>query len=270
VEVRGLRLHVREAGPPAGPPVLVLHGIMGHGREWDVLTSALAPAHRVLALDMRGHGRSEWADDYRVPVLAADAAALLERLGRAGVTVIGHSLGAMAAALLAADRPELVARAVLLDLPFDAIGDPSGLGWLRYALRGLGAAVYAEPETAVEEWLAADPFARHGLMRHYIAHVLVRGSDGRWRYRFDASGLARLAERGFDAEAIWAAVDRLTVPALVVRGARSEFLSAATAAEAARRAGDARVAEIPDAGHDLGVQRPEAVAAEVIDFLAGR
>ena len=60
VRINGLGLHCREIGDPVAPTLFFLHGIMGHAREWDGLVTALASDFRVLAVDQRGHGESEW------------------------------------------------------------------------------------------------------------------------------------------------------------------------------------------------------------------
>src|SRR5690606_27659276 len=108
-------LHHRESGSGT-PPVIVLHGIMGHAREWDVLVAALATRHRVVAVDQRGHGESDWATEYTATAMGRDVAGLVERHGLAPVDLIGHSLGGMVAAVCAAERPELVRRLVLVDV----------------------------------------------------------------------------------------------------------------------------------------------------------
>jgi len=266
--VNGLRLHHREWGDPLAPPVLVLHGIMGHSREWDVLTAALAERFHVFAVDQRGHGESAWAPDYSVDALAADLVGLVRRVAVAPVRLVGHSLGGMASLVTTADRPDLVERLVLVDVGPETLSSPWGRDELPGMLSGLAETSYADPRDAVDEWLEGDPLAREPLVRHYVTHCLVRGADGRWHWRFDGHGLARQAVTGFVTEArLWDAVDRVRVPTLLVRGEHSTLLTRDAADRTVRRLADGRLVEITGGGHDLGVERPEAVTDAVRAFL---
>jgi pimeloyl-ACP methyl ester carboxylesterase len=165
--VRGLRLHLREAGDAAAPAVLVLHGIMGHAREWDTLTDALAEDLHVLAVDQRGHGESDRGSAYTLAELAADLAALIRVLGLPRAHVVGHSLGAMAAARCAAEHPELVDRLVLIELPPDVPGTPDARELAAW-ITGLATVTYPDAGQAVDEWLAGNPLADPAHLRHYV------------------------------------------------------------------------------------------------------
>jgi pimeloyl-ACP methyl ester carboxylesterase len=268
VRVNGLRLHYRELGDPEAPPVLVVHGIMGHSWEWDTLLAALADDFRVLAVDQRGHGASDWAADYSAAVLADDLTELISRVAPAPVGLIGHSLGGMAAVLVAARRPDLVERLVVIDVGPETLSSDFGTAELPEVLAAMARATYSDPEEALQEWLAGDPFAREPLLRHYVEHCLVARADGRLVWRFDGAGLARQAAAGITTEQqLWDAVDRIAAPTLLVRGEQSPLLSRASADRVVRRLARGRLVEIAGGAHDLGVQRPEVVAARTLEFL---
>ncbi|MFC8528913.1 alpha/beta fold hydrolase [Nocardia sp. NPDC057227] len=115
VEVRdGVRINVRELG--AGRPVLLIHGWSLSGETWDRQLRVLAEAgHRVLAVDLRGHGGSDAPlDGYGIDSLAADAADVLAARGVTAAAVVGWSLGGMVALRLAHEHPALVERVVLV------------------------------------------------------------------------------------------------------------------------------------------------------------
>ncbi|MFR9805239.1 alpha/beta fold hydrolase [Pseudonocardia sp. RS010] len=268
VRVNGLRLHYRELGDPAAPAVLMVHGVMGHSREWDTLLAALAPGFRVLAVDQRGHGASDRASDYSAAALADDLGELIVRSGAAPVRLLGHSLGGMAALLLAARRSDLVERLVVIDIGPETLRSGFAAEELPAVLAAMAEASYRSPQEAVEEWLAGDPYAREPLLRHYVEHCLVRRGDGRLGWRFDAAGLARQAETGFATESqLWSAVDRVCVPTLLVRGEHSPLLSRDHADRVVQRLEHGRGVVVHDGAHDLGVQQPETVAALVGGFL---
>lgn len=266
LSIDGLRFHYRDVGDPAAPAVIVLHGIMGHAREWDTLVTALVASHRVIVVDQRGHGLTDWADEYTAAAMADDLIAVIERLNLSRPAVIGHSMGGIAAMVAAARRPELIARLVVVDIGPDTVSRDVAAE-VAASVRVLGAASYANVDEAYAEW-SANPLARPTLLRHYVEHCLRRRLDGRLAWRFDGRGLIALFD-GVSERELWDAVDRIACPTLVVRGEHSPLLSPAAAEEMVARLGHAGVATIADGGHDLGVEQPEAVAAAVLEFLDG-
>lgn len=109
ITVGDLALHYTDVG--AGDPVVLLHGQGGRGDVWDLQVAALAPDHRVVCPDLRGHGDTTVTPrPYTMAQLAADVAAMIRGLGLGPCAVLGHSLGGMVALQLALDAPALVRR----------------------------------------------------------------------------------------------------------------------------------------------------------------
>lgn len=265
--VNGLRLHYRETGPANGAPVIVLHGIMGHAREWDHLVGALAMHFRVIAVDARGHGQSDWVADYSAESMAHDLVGLVHHLQLRRVRLVGHSMGGITALLCAAERPDLVDQLVLIDIGPDSLTSERAAGDIVHMLAAFTDARYRAPDEAIDEWLAGNPLASPAAVRHYVEHNLVRGPDDLYVWRFDARRLGGFL-RDTQAEwRLWKAVDLVRAPTLLIRGARSDVLSATTAEEMVRSLTDGSLCEIPDAGHDIGVEQPAAAAAAVLAFL---
>lgn len=117
VEVGGIRLAYRVSGVPDAPPLVLVHALGENADDWATVTPELARRHRVYAVDLRGHGRSDWPGDYSLELMRADVLGLLDALGLDRVDVIGHSLGGIVAYLVAAERPHRVRRLVLEDVP---------------------------------------------------------------------------------------------------------------------------------------------------------
>jgi len=110
----GVELFYSEHG--TGPPVLAIHGWSCDSNDWMWQIPALEPTHRVIAVDLRGHGRSSVpASGYTPSRFAADLAGLLEQLGAGPVVAMGHSLGTVVATTLAVEHPGLVCALVLSD-----------------------------------------------------------------------------------------------------------------------------------------------------------
>src|SRR4051812_26692621 len=93
IMLNGLRFHYRDWGDRAAPPLVLLHAYTMHARTWDTVARGLAHRFRVLALDQRGHGESEWSSDYHEQRLIADMAAFADALGLATSPVVGFSIG---------------------------------------------------------------------------------------------------------------------------------------------------------------------------------
>ncbi|MEU8241218.1 alpha/beta hydrolase [Actinoplanes missouriensis] len=98
------------------PPAVLLHATGRTGRDWDVIASGLCHDRRVHAVDLRGHGASDWPGTYRLELFARDVAGILDKLDLGAVDLVGHSLGGLVACQVAADRPGHVRRLVLEDI----------------------------------------------------------------------------------------------------------------------------------------------------------
>lgn len=250
----GVRLACADYGGNA-PPVLLLHGLAGHAREWDSTAAWLSPGYRVLAPDARGHGRSERRpEDVSPGAFARDAAWWLERRARGPAVVVGQSLGGITAMLLAAEHPERVRALVVAEATPEA--EPSAVD-------------------AVARWLASwpVPFASYGealaffggqtLRARAWSTGLERRAGGLWP-AFDAdvlaAALAASQEHGH-----WDAWERVACPVLIVRAS-----AGASRDEALRMVSlqpRARLAEIADAGHDVHLDQPERWRSVVLEFM---
>lgn len=119
-----MTLHTTQYGPAGGTEALAIHGITANGRSWDAVAAQL-PAYHLIAPDLRGRGRSgELPGPFGLRAHAADLASSMDADGRAPRVVAGHSMGAFVAVLLAARRPDLVGRLVLVDGGFPLVLPP--------------------------------------------------------------------------------------------------------------------------------------------------
>ena len=99
-----------------GPPVFLLHGLYGSGRNLGVVARGLADRFRVVSLDLRNHGASPWAEPMTYRAMEADVAAAIEAESGAPVHIVGHSMGGKTAIAVALARPELVDRLAIVDI----------------------------------------------------------------------------------------------------------------------------------------------------------
>jgi lipase len=115
-----MRLHVHEWGDPNAPAVVCLHGVTGHGERYRRLAERW-PGFRVIAPDLRGHGRSDWEPPWTFPTHVADLVDTIDALGLDRPDWVGHSFGGRLVLELAAAHPERIRRAVLLDPAIDLL-----------------------------------------------------------------------------------------------------------------------------------------------------
>jgi pimeloyl-ACP methyl ester carboxylesterase len=117
VDVDGIELTYRTAGAAGLPVLVLLHALGEDSSTWNAVVEALAPAHRVYALDLRGHGGSSQPGAYSLEVMRSDVLGFLHALDLDDVCLIGHSLGGAVAYLVAAAEPKHVRRLVLEEPP---------------------------------------------------------------------------------------------------------------------------------------------------------
>lgn len=209
-----MQLHVYAWGESDAPRVVCLHGVTGHGRRFRKLAEERLSGYRVLAPDLRGHGRSSWDEPWTLDEHVGD---LLETFTEPAAW-IGHSFGGRLALEAIARRPDLVERAVLLD---PAIYVPAEFAE-QYASQERQEKVYTSVDEAVERWAGLFHTPREILEEEMREH-LVAGADGGLRYRYSQPAAAEihiaLSTRPPPFE-------QLRVPTLLVVGAESKLVSA--------------------------------------------
>ncbi|WP_107103616.1 MULTISPECIES: alpha/beta hydrolase [unclassified Streptomyces] len=256
------------APAPGAPGVLLLHGLMGHAGHWAPAVRRLTGGHRIVALDQRGHGASgkPAAGPFTREAYVADAAAVVEQLGLGPVTLVGHSMGALTAWQLAAERPDLVRALVICDMRASALGAASQRAWQDW-FRGWPAPFPSLP--AVHRWFGdEDPWVEtpHPARGAFFAEVMAEHPDG-WRPVFDPEQMLTSRETWVH-DAHWDSLAQVRCPTLVVRGLDGE-LGRAEAQEMVRVLPRGAYAEVPDAGHLLHYTHPEAWSEAVEPFLNG-
>ena len=206
-------LHVHEWGDPAAPPVLCLHGVMAHGRRFRRLAEERLTHFRVLAPDLRGHGRSGWEPPWTIAQHVEDLRETLEAAGVERATVIGHSFGGRLTLELTAVG--LAERIVLLD---PVVWVPPAI-MLERAEQARHDRSFANEDEARAERAELSPLAPRELIDEEFREHLVQGEDGRLRFRYSqaavVAALGELSQRPPD----W---ELLQVPALLVVGADTD------------------------------------------------
>ncbi|WP_235907876.1 alpha/beta fold hydrolase [Siccirubricoccus phaeus] len=240
-----------------GPPVAILHGLFGSAQNWGAIQKALAPRHRVLAVDLPNHGASPHSPDMSYPAMAA---AVAERL-REPMALLGHSMGGKVAMALALAQPERVTRLVVADMA-PVTYPPS-------AMRGYVAAMQAvelRPGlTRREADAALAPAVDSPAERGFLLQNLRFGEGApAWRLGLEEIAAAMPVLESFpDFDAPYKG------PVLVVSGERSGYVRPASHAAFRALFPHVEFAVVPDAGHWLHAENPKAFLGLIEPFLAG-
>ncbi|SHL73851.1 alpha/beta fold hydrolase [Phytopseudomonas punonensis] len=253
-EHRGCRLFFEEYGE--GSPVLLIHGLGSSTLDWELQIPVLAAQHRVIALDVRGHGRSDKPRQrYRISDFAGDAAALIEHLGLAPVHLVGISMGGMIGFQLGVDSPHLLRSLTVVNSgpevkakkPADYLEIAkrwtlSRLLSLDTIAKALGKMLFPKPEQA----------------------ELRRKVEERWPRNDKRAYLASL-----DAIIGWGVRERLsriTCPTLVISADR-DYTPVAQKQAYVDELSDARLLVIADSRHATPLDQPEHFNRSLLAFL---
>ncbi|MFP4352191.1 MAG: alpha/beta fold hydrolase [Puniceicoccaceae bacterium] len=260
-ENRKGKIHARvlSAGG-GGPPVVILHGLLGSSRNWLTAGAALGGDRPVYAVDLPDHGGSAWSDEPSFAGMAGRVAAWAEGEGLAGADWIGHSLGGKVALRIASDRPGFVRRLVLVDI-FPKVYTPHHAGDLE-AMAALGPDDLADRRTADRALAAEVP---DWALRQFILTNLVRSPDGGFRWQVNLKGLRRnlpgLAGLPYEGR------PPVRTPALLVYGGRSGFVRREDLDRLDSWFADARAECIPESGHNPHIEAREEFVRTVRGFL---
>ncbi len=269
LELDGMRFHYTEWGSPTAPPVVMLHGLNVQCHTWDPIAKELSAEHHVIAMDMRGHGDSDWArSGYRVHSMARDVHGLIDALGLGPPDLVGHSAGVRVAIAVAGERPETVRRLALSDA--GPANSPSGAVAMRdfiqatTNLRG-----FRNEQEAREFYLGFHPEWREDFIDLHVKYQLRRNWAGKLVPKADPdvqwiTGSVSLP----DVEYLWKMSALLTMPTMLLVGRRSNVLDEAVVGKMLATMPNAEVRWF-DTGHYVPREAPEEFTKVLAEFLGG-
>ena len=269
VEVEGLKLHYLDWGGDADKHTfLLLHGGAAHAHWWDGVAPLLTTHGRVLALDFRGHGQSQWdrSGVYGPPAYLKDVRGLIEHLGTR-VVLVGHSMGGAVAQWVAVTYPELLEALIIVDAPHGPPPLFRRLMW-RWRRRSHGG-VRPELRSAddiIKKFRLQPP--QTTLTRLEIERLALHGAEqlpnGTWAFRFDPE---TRAWRKHGRKMTRPKIRQIKMPTLLLRGDQSALVSASHVARMHRKIRGSVLKEIPRAFHHVPLDNPGDTAAAIIEFV---
>jgi esterase len=275
VEVGGLRLHYQEWGNAAAPAIVMVHGFGVSGHMFDEFADRAQDTYRLIAIDQRGHGDSDWASDgdYTREAFVRDLEGFREALALERFILVGHSMGGLNSVWYAARYPERVRALVLVD-----VGPESAKEGVDNIVRFTRGPDELEFEEFVQ--MAHHFNQRRSIenIRERMRHRLKPTDSGKWTWKFDrrfrqADGGLRIGHDVSNDE-MWQMFRSVRMPVLLIRGAESDVLTQETAERLERELRQARLVVVPGAGHSVPGDNPEvftdAVRTFLRDFEGGR
>jgi pimeloyl-ACP methyl ester carboxylesterase len=250
-----------------GPPEMVLlHGGAQNAHTWD--TVALALDCPVVAIDLPGHGHSEWRDDkaYRPQQMADDVAVAIEQVAPEATTLVGMSLGGLTGLCALAERPHLAERLVLVDITPGVNQDKASsiLSFIQ------GPEVFESFDAILERTMAYNPTRSRSSLRRGVLHNARQQDDGTWVWRYDLPVGERVEALDHRFSDLWEAVSALSCSVLLVQGALSGVVDDDDIAEFQKRQPEAQIVVVEEAGHSVQGDRPTELANILSEFHTSR
>jgi pimeloyl-ACP methyl ester carboxylesterase len=255
----------------AEPELAFLHGGAQNAHTWD--TVLLALGRPAVAIDLPGHGHSDRRSDRNYgPWCNADAVAeVIAAVAPDARAVVGMSLGGATTIRLAATRPDLCRRAVIVDFTPQATDSTRTMSTADRGSVALisGPPVYDTFEEMAEAAIALSPLRAASGVRRGVRHNVRRLDDGRWTWRYDLFGPRSDGAGWADLTSLWDDVAEITVPVLLVRGGASKFVRDEDVDEFRRRLPGIRIEVVSGAGHAVQSDRPLELVRLIREFSAG-
>lgn len=267
VEIDGLRLHVQDYGASGKPPMLCVHGGGANGHWFDFVVAAFTADYHVRAVDLRGHGDSDWDNssppNYDYSRHAADIHELTEKLDLRDFVLVGHSMGGMISIVYAATYPGRTKALIVVD---------SNLVVTPERIAGFNAVANRPArEYATQEEFIANYRVRPGgstvpaeALRHVAQNSGRRFDDGRWRHKVDRKTYAD--RELIDSLALW---NKIKIPALLMKGGLSTRMAPEAIAVVKERAPQVTMTVVPNADHHITLDNPEGFIRAAREFLTG-
>jgi len=271
-----LRLHYVVWGDERKPPVVLVHGGRDHARNWDDVAAALVDEFAVYAVDLRGHGDSDWAvgSMYSLPEFTADLAAFADHLDRDPLALVGHSLGGAIVLQYAGVFPERISRVAAIEGLGPGLREPRAAhlrmrDWIAQLkdFEQRQPRRYRTLDDATARMQEANPHLTPRMARHLAEHGVRRLEDGTYTWKFD--NYVRMHSpyefQLADAREIW---NQIRKPVLLIRGDKSWAKDPEEDGKASAFH-NYRSVQIANAGHWVHHDQLDAFLAELLPFLRG-
>lgn len=262
ITVNGLRIHYLDSGASDKQALLLLHGIARCAHTFDHLAPHFHPTYRVIAVDLRGHGDSDWDANgaYLVEDYLGDLAGLAAQLGLRNFVLWGNSTGGRVAQVFAGEHPGLVSAVIAEDVGPERPPAISARLGERVAREEQG---WATPEALLAQLAIDYPRTDETLLRHFVRHGSKRRADGRLVWKRDPA-----ITKGFVPTTLWQSVSKIECPIIYILGGASTIVPEHTQERLRGVLPQVQIVSLPGLGHYPSEENPADFLAVADRFLA--
>ena len=266
VEVNGINLHYLEWGNTDRPTILMLHGISQQAHSWDFISLPLSVDYRVVALDQRGHGDSDWSPNgnYSTDIYVGDIEGFVGAMGLENFHLMGHSMGGRNSLAWASGRPGVLKSLTIVDTgPETQRRGQNRIQQFRELPDELD--TLDEFASRVMEYTGRNREQTMGALKYSIR----QRQDGKWTWKYDkAMRVSGFRAPTWTPDQLWDGWRKIDCPALVVRGARSDIFADETMVRMAEEHPDCTTVTVENAGHLVQGDNPPDFLAAVRSLLS--
>jgi pimeloyl-ACP methyl ester carboxylesterase len=264
VDLGDVKLHYLDYGTAGLPPMLCVHGGAAHAHWFDFVAPGFTPDYHVRALDLRGHGDSEYVDpdSYNYKDYASDINKTVEKLDLRDFVLLGHSMGGAVSLLYAATYPGRAKKMILVDTSVKL--SPQRIAEMRDVGSRPGRN-YASKEEIMSRFKLrpGESLATPEVLRYIASHSVRQVEDGTWRYKFDRAVYA--TRESEDWMPLW---KDIKIPTLLVKGDKSGRITQQIHEEIKTHAPQVELVEVSNSDHHVTLDSPTHFISLVKAFLA--
>ncbi len=250
-----MKLHYRELGE--GQPFIILHGLFGFSDNWQTHAKKLAEYYRVILIDLRNHGHSDWSDEFSYDIMAEDVKELCDDLKLQNIILLGHSMGGKTAMFFARKYESLLQKLIIVDMGIKAY--PMHHDHILAGLKSLDLSLLksrSEAEQLLSEYISSDG------IRQFLLKNIYWIEKGKMAWRMNISVLEKEM-----AEILSALPEGESfVPTLFIRGALSEYILDSDIPSIEQAFPDSELVTIENAGHWVHAESPDEFLDAVLGF----
>ena len=250
-----MKLFQRELGE--GDPLMILHGLFGFSDNWQTHAKKLAEYYRVILVDLRNHGRSDWSEEFSYEIMADDVLELCDDLGLEDLILVGHSMGGKVAMQVARKREELLEKLVIVDMGIKGYPmhhDHIIAGMKSVTLETISARREAEKQL--------EPYIDSEGIRQFLLKNMYWKEKGQLAWRMNLTVLEREMPNilsGFEA-------DEIFTPTLFIRGEMSNYILDEDIPSLESQFPDMELITVENAGHWVHAEAPNEFLEALLGF----
>ena len=250
-----MKLYHRELGE--GKPMMILHGLFGYSDNWQTHAKKLAEYYRVILVDLRNHGRSDWSDDFSYEIMADDVLELCNDLGLEELILVGHSMGGKVAMHVAAKNEDLLEKLVIVDM-----GTKEYPMHHDHILEGINAVTLDNVSARSEAEKQMEPFIESEGIKQFLLKNLYWKEKGQLSWRINVQVLEREMAKILGAFQ----ADEILTPTLFIRGAMSNYILDEDISSLELQFPDIEMETIENAGHWVHAEAPNEFLEALLGF----